>query len=188
MSGSDEPEFNPYRDWLGIPISELPADHYQLLGVERYEADPDRLQAAADQRMKTLRNFRVGRFADVSETLLNEIARAKICLLDPARRVEYEQELKSERRGLALRPLPESDELVPAHEIPDQAAAHLFSELASDPDEWLTPNDGEAGRTTVRGWIASRTPDSLTWVLPSIVGLLAVVALVMALGWYLLNG
>jgi hypothetical protein len=43
--------FDPYHKWLGIPVNEQPANHYRLLGIAKFEDDPDVIDAAADQRM-----------------------------------------------------------------------------------------------------------------------------------------
>lgn len=34
-----EKEFDPYEQWLGIPPSEQPPDHYRFLGLSLFEAD-----------------------------------------------------------------------------------------------------------------------------------------------------
>ena len=40
--------FDPYYKWLGIPIEEQPVNHYRLLGIKMFEADPDVIAEAAD--------------------------------------------------------------------------------------------------------------------------------------------
>ena len=70
-------DFDPYHKWLGIPPRDQPADHYRLLGVERFEDDADVLSLAADQRMNFLRSFQNGERAKLSQQLLNEIAAAR---------------------------------------------------------------------------------------------------------------
>lgn len=60
--------FDPYRKWLGIPPECRPPTHYQLLGIAPDERD------------------------------LEVIDAAKICLMDPAKRAEYDADLK--RKGL----------------------------------------------------------------------------------------
>ena len=49
--------FDPYRKWLGIPPAEQPPDHYRLLGIGRFEDDPDTISNAADRQMTHLRTF-----------------------------------------------------------------------------------------------------------------------------------
>mgnify|MGYP001446848472 CR=1 FL=1 len=39
-------DFDPYHKWLGIPPHDQPADHYRLLGIERFENDVDVISLA----------------------------------------------------------------------------------------------------------------------------------------------
>ena len=86
--------FDPYHKWLGIPPEEQPANHYRLLGLRAFETDPDVIQAAADQRMAHLRNYQTGQHADLSQRLLNEVAAARVCLLNPGKRAAYDAKLR----------------------------------------------------------------------------------------------
>ena len=86
-------EFDPYHKWLGIPPREQPADHYRLLGIERFEEDADVISLAGDQRMHFLRSFQNGERAKISQQLLNEVAAARVCLLDQAKKTEYDETL-----------------------------------------------------------------------------------------------
>ena len=74
--------FDPYYTWLGIPPDEQPPDHYRLLGLRRFEDNTDVISNAADARMGFLRTFQTGARAAHSQRLLNELAAAKICLLN----------------------------------------------------------------------------------------------------------
>ena len=78
--------FDPYRKWLGIPASDQPAHHYRLLGIDLFETDADVISNAADGRMAQLKNYAAGKHAADSQRILNEIAAAKICLLDPQKK------------------------------------------------------------------------------------------------------
>ena len=97
-------EFDPYHKWLGIPSREQPADHYRLLGIERFEEDADVISLAGDQRMHFLRSFQNGERAKISQQLLNEVAAARVCLLDQAKKNEYDETLREKladkKRGL----------------------------------------------------------------------------------------
>jgi hypothetical protein len=86
-------EFDPYYEWLGIPSNEQPPHHYRLLGIVPFEANPRVIENAADQRMGLLRTFQMGQHPALSHRLLNEIASAKVCLLDPVKRSSYDQQL-----------------------------------------------------------------------------------------------
>jgi len=87
--------FDPYYKWLAIPPKDQPPNHYRLLGIELFETDPDVVSNAADMRMTLVRSFQGGKHEELSQKLLNEISAARICLLDPAKREEYDLQLRS---------------------------------------------------------------------------------------------
>ena len=87
--------FDPYHQWLGIPPSEQPANHYRLLGINLFESDPDVIDAAANRQMVHLRSYQAGKRAALSQKLLNEVAAARVCLLDPARKTAYDEDLRT---------------------------------------------------------------------------------------------
>ena len=99
MSASEESsqnaEFNPYRVWLGIPANKLPADYYSLLGLEKYESDPDVIESAADKVMAFVKTFQSGKYSKQSQQLLNEIAAARVCLLNEKAKAEYDAKLRA---------------------------------------------------------------------------------------------
>ncbi len=90
-----EAPFNPYHCWLGIPPSEQPADHYRLLGLERFEANADVIQHAADRQMAHVRGHQLGQYAALSQKLLNELSAARVCLLDLNKKAAYDTRLRS---------------------------------------------------------------------------------------------
>jgi len=87
-------EFDPYHKWLGIPPEDQPPDYYRLLGIKAFERDPEVIEGAADQRMMVLRTHQTGRHGELSQQLLNEVAAAKVCLLNPEKRAAYDQQLR----------------------------------------------------------------------------------------------
>jgi hypothetical protein len=95
--------FDPYYKWLGIPPKDQPPNHYRLLGIELFEADPDVIDSAAHQRMLHLRGFQAGQHSADSQRLLNEIAAARICLLAPEKRAAYDAWLR-EHLAISTRP------------------------------------------------------------------------------------
>ena len=101
MSASEESsnntDFNPYRVWLGIPANKLPADHYSLLGLETYESDPDVIESAADKVMAFVKTFQNGKYSKQSQQLLNEIAAARVCLLNEKAKAEYDAQLRAKQ-------------------------------------------------------------------------------------------
>jgi len=100
--------FDPYLEWLGIGPDERPLHHYRLLGLPIFESDPDAIRAAADERMLHVRTFQAGVRAEQSQRLLNELAAAKTCLLDPDTKATYDAvlqgQLASQRTVSAVSP------------------------------------------------------------------------------------
>jgi hypothetical protein len=94
---STQEVFDPYRKWLGIPESELPPSLYRLLGLVDFESDPDVICHAADRCMAHVRTFQSGARAELSQRILNELAQARNCLLDPQRRQAYDLALQRQR-------------------------------------------------------------------------------------------
>lgn len=88
--------FDAYHKWLGIPPSEQPPNYYRLLAIDLFESDADVISNAADQRMAHLRTFQSGSRSALSQKLLNEIAAARVCLLNSAKKAEYDRRLKEQ--------------------------------------------------------------------------------------------
>ena len=86
--------FDPYHVWLGIPSEDQPPNHYRLLGVPLFEENAEAIEQAADQRMGHLRNHQTGKHAALSQKLLNEVAMARVCLLNPDKRAAYDGQLR----------------------------------------------------------------------------------------------
>lgn len=86
--------FDPYYTWLGIPKDEQPADHYRLLGLRRFEDNSDAIANASDQRMDFVRRMAQGKRAAETQKLLNELSLATHCLLDEAKKREYDASLR----------------------------------------------------------------------------------------------
>ena len=91
--------FDPYRKWLGIPPRDQPPNHYRLLGIEVFESDPDVISNAADGRMGQIRTFQTGRHSQWSQRLLNEVAAARVCLLNEAKKSAYDETLRKQFGG-----------------------------------------------------------------------------------------
>jgi hypothetical protein len=82
--------FDPYRKWLGIPPECRPPTHYQLLGISPDERDLEVIDAAVLRQSAYVRNFQAGKYGDHATRILNEIAEARICLMDQAKRAAYD--------------------------------------------------------------------------------------------------
>jgi len=111
--------FNPYLQWLGIRDPQRPPNHYVLLGTALFERNPEVISNAADRQMAHVRKFQTGKHSAASQQLLNELAAAKVCLLDPEKKLRYDTALRV-RVGQAFEsPSPVSSGAIP---IPPAAA------------------------------------------------------------------
>lgn len=88
-------EFDPYYEWLGIPPEEQPADYYRLLGISQFETNVNVISNAADQRMFFIRMFQNGPHSIETQRILNVLAQARITLLNPQSKAEYDNQLQS---------------------------------------------------------------------------------------------
>ena len=91
--------FDPYESWLGIPPDRRPPTHYDLLGLAPYESDPATIEQAALRRMGKVRQYQIGPHSDLSQEILAELARARLILMDPDRRAEYDAKLQAPPRA-----------------------------------------------------------------------------------------
>ena len=87
--------FDPFLDWLDIEPHEHPVDHYRLLGIRRFESNPEMIEAAADERMKRIRSYQTGPRGRLTQPILNAISKARLCLLDRQERADYDHQLQS---------------------------------------------------------------------------------------------
>jgi formylglycine-generating enzyme required for sulfatase activity len=85
--------FDPYYVWLGIAPKEQPPNHYRLLGIDAFEDHREVIENAADQKVIHLRTFQLSKHRELAEKLLNQVATAKICLLNSAQKAAYDQQL-----------------------------------------------------------------------------------------------
>lgn len=172
--------FDPYYQWLGIAPAHQPVDHYRLLGLAPLESDPQVIRAAADQRFTYLRTFQLSKHADVAERLLNEMAAAKACLLDPEKKARYDATLGATRKpapatdsngtnSLGTRPQP-APLLASPLSSPPPPPPPILPPLRSAPPRLIRPALlGSASRQTT--WIAIAIGSALA------VGTLVVVAM-----------
>jgi hypothetical protein len=98
--------FDPYHRWLAIKPQDQPPHHYRLLGIDLFESDPAVIENAADQRMVHLRSFSSGPHGKLAQRLLNEVSAARICLLSPEKRKQYDKQLRARGVGAAASPRP----------------------------------------------------------------------------------
>ncbi|HUY33298.1 MAG TPA: hypothetical protein VMV69_11005 [Pirellulales bacterium] len=98
-------DFDPYRKWLGIRTAERPLNHYQLLGLVHFEDDAETISNAAEQRMAFVRTLALSQYADLTQRVLNELASAKVSLLNPDKKVAYDKHLRARDADAAAPPV-----------------------------------------------------------------------------------
>jgi hypothetical protein len=113
--------FDPYRKWLGIPPQEQPPNHYRLLGIGLFESDPEVISGASDRQIFHVRTFEAGPYAEIAQFILNELAAARACLLDPQRKAEYDRWLQ-QMLSVGQPPLPAAMAMPPGA-LPEATAA-----------------------------------------------------------------
>ena len=80
-----------YKDWLGIPEGPRPPDHYQLLRLVQFEDSIEKIRANYKKLNAHVRKYATGQYSTESQALLNELAKAMLCLTDLERKREYDQ-------------------------------------------------------------------------------------------------
>lgn len=89
-------DIDVYKDWLGIPEGSRPPDHYELLRLVRFEDDTQKIRGFYKKLNNHVRKYATGQYSDESQELLNELAKAMLCLTDPQRKREYDESLGRE--------------------------------------------------------------------------------------------
>jgi hypothetical protein len=86
-------QLDVYRDWLGIAETARPLNYYQLLRLNRFEDNVSLVRQHYRKMNGHVRKFAAGEFAAQSQELLNELAKAMLCLTDLGRKREYDASL-----------------------------------------------------------------------------------------------
>lgn len=85
-----------YKEWLGIPEGPRPPDHYALLRVRQFDDEFDRIRSNYRKLNAVVRKYATGQYLEESQALLNELAKAMLCLTDAERKREYDESLGRE--------------------------------------------------------------------------------------------
>lgn len=112
--------FDPYYKWLGIPPKDQPPNHYRLLGVETFESDREVIDSFANRHIEYLQQITDGPHVRDAQRVLNELAAARRCLLDPKKKKAYDKTLKQESTPPAAVSIADVAEVIP---IDDEAPA-----------------------------------------------------------------
>ncbi|MEW4561804.1 hypothetical protein AB1K70_04720 [Bremerella sp. JC770] len=91
---------NPYQMWLGLNVTGRP-DCYTLLGLPMYEADTGKIIVAAQNAMSRASIPMAPADEPLRQTLISEIQLAQTCLMDPAQKQAYDQQLQAYFRSQA---------------------------------------------------------------------------------------
>ena len=105
MGGRQDVPLDVYKDWLGIPENiPRPPDHYALLRLVTFEDDVQKIRGHYKKLNEHVRKYATGTYQVESQELLNDLAKAMLCLTDPERKHDYDEGLGRE--------FDENDELV----------------------------------------------------------------------------
>ncbi len=176
------PPFDPYLIWLGIRDPQRPPNHYRLLGLELFEPDPEVIRHAAQMRSHYVRRFLAGEHAREARQLLEELATAGKCLLEPKLRASYDSRLRRETgqrspaRPAAVTEVP--DAVPPLPEEPPQATPSFLDRLAG---WWRSVIGGAFGHGTGREGVGGTIFQSNIVLRWAVAGLLVLVVLLAGL-------
>jgi hypothetical protein len=119
-------EFNPYSQWLKIPPSEQPPNYYRLLSLAEFESDSRMIESSVSRLVAKLQDLSTGENVEQAQRLLNDVATARLCLIDQIQKAKYDQRLKEQ-----LDPVnPASAE---RSAIVDKGGEHFTKEKNSNP-------------------------------------------------------
>lgn len=83
-------KIDPYHLWFQIPPSEQPPNHYRLLGLVDFESDAEVIENAVEHRLIFLRSVQNGPNGVLAQQLSNEVAKARIVLLNAESKAAYD--------------------------------------------------------------------------------------------------
>jgi hypothetical protein len=112
-------ELDVYKEWLGITDTVRPLNHYQLLRLKQFEDDAAKVREHYRKMNAHVRKYSAGEFGPQSQALLNELAKAMLCLTDSKRKSEYDASLGRKDSGAGKRR--SFEELLIARKITDPA-------------------------------------------------------------------
>ena len=92
-----------YKDWLEIEATDRPLNYYQLLKLNQFEDNNNVIRKQYRQLNALVRKYATGEFSDESQNLLNELAKAMLCLTDAARKAEYDASIGRKQTGAKRR-------------------------------------------------------------------------------------
>lgn len=80
-----------YKEWLGIPEGPRPPDHYALLRLVQFEDNAEKIRKNYKKLNAHVRKYASGQYGEQSQILLNELAKAMLCLTDTESKKDYDR-------------------------------------------------------------------------------------------------
>ena len=151
--------FDPVAEWLGRPPGPPPEDHYELLGLPRFEPDIDLIVHTVDLLRVQIRKVRPGKHVGEWQRLLDRLEAAKRCLSDPVSKAAYDESIDTASHTLNVSSspdvtldLPNQEMMAPAPEdqYPNTSEAGFVEPPASQSSEFVEvpPVIGQTQSTT----------------------------------------
>ena len=145
---------DPYHELLGIPLQEQPPNHYRLLGITLFETNRQVIANAALKQSKFLRSLGTSQYGEICQTLLNEVAAAKICLLHTEKKAGYDQQLRARSQGAGREfDLPIARKKTETPVAPKPAPSPAVTSPAVTGPAVTGPAAGGASAVAFREWI-----------------------------------
>ena len=120
-------KFDPYHEWLGIPVDEQPPNHYRLLSIPLLETSAAVIETQPTSEWATCATFRTGASAD-SRVLAERSRGGRVCLLRPEKKSAYDNELTKSSPKTDLTVVKAIDsELAEIFRTPSAAGASAFA-------------------------------------------------------------
>jgi hypothetical protein len=86
-------QLDVYRDWLGITEAQRPLNYYQLLRLKMFADDTAQVRDRYQKMNAHVCKFSTGEHAQQAQQLLQELAKAMLCLTDAQGKREYDASL-----------------------------------------------------------------------------------------------
>src|SRR5260221_4743665 len=125
-----------YGEWLKVPAGKRPPNYFDLPGMAPDVEDAKAIDQAARRKAKRVKEHQSEALAGQCAALIQEIARARAVLLDPAKRAAYRASLANQsadpwwRNAAAAPPQPPVAPAAIPTEVPIEEADH-FADLGT---------------------------------------------------------
>lgn len=93
--------FDPYLEWLAIPVDQRPPNHYAMLGLKTLESDVEKIESEFHRRYDLVRKYQVGEHEKEALAILKQLAKAHECLTNKSKKAAYDRKLVKQHPELA---------------------------------------------------------------------------------------